>query len=385
MGRQSQEPKGGREKWLWTTLLLTFICPLVSSLADTPPSEPPTEWIDPATGHRVVRLSREPGSASLYFHQNAYSVDGQRLVITTPSGISTIDLKSHKIEQVVEGKVRVLMTGRKTGAIYCVRDDSVYTTDLDTRATRTVAKIPSYLRQDNSFAINCDETVLVGLAVDPQGKAEPRKLPANNSGGRLSARWAQGLPMVLFTIDLRSGELKKIHHQNDWMNQLQCSPTDPGQIVFCHEGPWQFNHRTLDDSHGRLGLDEDPCTEMDMDIAGYELEPDGKTIWYDLQTPRGTVFWLAGYNLETRERTWTTWNAMNGQCITTYRLTEHSLWATVVVQQRGLSRQRSMDHSISFAGKIAADRLAGAGREADQNRVLEVGATGGSVEAQLLA
>src|SRR5689334_5625716 len=38
--------------------------------------EPPTEWIDADTGHRVVRLSKEPGSASLYFHQNAYTPDG---------------------------------------------------------------------------------------------------------------------------------------------------------------------------------------------------------------------------------------------------------------------------------------------------------------------
>ncbi len=33
--------------------------------------EPPREWIEPATGHRVIRLSREPGTSSLYFHQNA--------------------------------------------------------------------------------------------------------------------------------------------------------------------------------------------------------------------------------------------------------------------------------------------------------------------------
>ena len=36
-------------------------------------AEPPREWIDPDTGHRVVRLSDEPGSQSLYFHQNAYT------------------------------------------------------------------------------------------------------------------------------------------------------------------------------------------------------------------------------------------------------------------------------------------------------------------------
>jgi oligogalacturonide lyase len=43
-----------------------------------PAKEPPVKWIEPATGHRVVRLSREPGS-SLYFHQNAYTATGDKL------------------------------------------------------------------------------------------------------------------------------------------------------------------------------------------------------------------------------------------------------------------------------------------------------------------
>ena len=33
--------------------------------------------------HRVVRLTSEPGSASLYFNQNGYTADGKRLVGTT--------------------------------------------------------------------------------------------------------------------------------------------------------------------------------------------------------------------------------------------------------------------------------------------------------------
>jgi|GEM_PF-6681436 len=49
-------------------------------------SEVPREWIDHDTGHRVVRLSDEPGSQSLYFHQNPYTPDGQELIITTPTG-----------------------------------------------------------------------------------------------------------------------------------------------------------------------------------------------------------------------------------------------------------------------------------------------------------
>src|SRR5258708_18645915 len=58
-----------------------------------PDSEPPTTWIDPDTGHRIVRLTREPGSASLYFNQNGYTADGRKMVYTTPDGISVLDLK----------------------------------------------------------------------------------------------------------------------------------------------------------------------------------------------------------------------------------------------------------------------------------------------------
>jgi hypothetical protein len=39
--------------------------------------ELPTEWIDKDTGHRVIRLSREDGTQSLYFNQNAYTADGK--------------------------------------------------------------------------------------------------------------------------------------------------------------------------------------------------------------------------------------------------------------------------------------------------------------------
>jgi oligogalacturonide lyase len=37
---------------------------------------------------------------------------------------------------------------------------------------------------------------------------------------------------------------------------------------------------------------------MDLEIAGHEFfSPDGKIIWYDLQTPKSKAFWLAGHEL----------------------------------------------------------------------------------------
>src|SRR5262245_42894027 len=92
--------------------------PLVISGISPASAEPPTEWIDPDTGHRVVRLSQEAGTASLYFHQNSYSPDGKKLVVTTPDGISTIDLTTRKLTQVAKGNVRIMVTGRKSGNVY---------------------------------------------------------------------------------------------------------------------------------------------------------------------------------------------------------------------------------------------------------------------------
>ena len=39
---------------------------------------------------------------------------------------------------------------------------------------------------------------------------------------------------------------------------------------------------------------------MDMEINGHEWwSCDGKTVWFDLQTPRSQVFWIAGVNMAT--------------------------------------------------------------------------------------
>jgi oligogalacturonide lyase len=265
--------------------------------------EPPVEWIEPQTGHRVVRLSREPGSASLYFHQYPFSADGKKMVFTTRQGISAVALQTRDVRQVVRGRVRVLVTGRKTGDVYYLRDDAVWAADLDTHEERRVAELPRGLRSGN-VAVNADETLIVGVAVDRDGEAKPRTPPGGRARG-LARRWAAGLPMVMYTIDVASGETKVIHRSNDWLNHLQCSPTDPNQILFCHEGPWHYVDRVwlirTDGSDLRL---VHPRT-MDMEIAGHEFfSNDGKAIWYDLQTPRSLVFWLAGYDIKSGARTW---------------------------------------------------------------------------------
>jgi oligogalacturonide lyase len=274
---------------------------------------PPKTWIDADTGHRIVRLTDEPGSASLYFNQNGYTADLRKMVYTTPQGISVLDLATHAAKTVVTGRVRIVVTGRKSQSVYYIKDNVVCATDVDTGVTREIAKMPQRGTTATISTVNADETLLAGTFTEATGvdynanrQEGPQRLDQPlNKGQMMEQRLAAHYPMSLFTIDVKTGELRVIHTSTDWLNHLEFSPTDPTLLMFCHEGPWHKVDRiwTLhtDGSH----LTKIHTRTMTMEIFGHEFwSTDGKTIWYDLQTPKGEVFWLAGYNVETGERTW---------------------------------------------------------------------------------
>jgi oligogalacturonide lyase len=290
---------------------LTFLCVvLAATLRAQTTTEPPRTWIDPDTGHRVVRLTDEPGSASLYFNQNAYTADGKKLVYTTPGGISVFNLETRASKAVVTGRVRVIVTGRKSQNVYYLKGDTVYSTDVATGTTREIAKIPP---RGSVATVNADETLLAGTyterdapPVNNTQSQQPQQLDqATDKEDSMERRLAARIPMGLFIVDVKTGAVTTIHKSTDWLNHLEFSPTDPTLLMFCHEGPWHKVDRLwtirTDGSH----ITKIHTRTMAMEIWGHEFwSQDGKTIWYDLQTPRGEVFWLAGYNVDTGERTW---------------------------------------------------------------------------------
>ncbi len=291
-------------------------------------AEPPLDWVDPATGHRVVRLSREAGSASLYFHQNAYTSEGDKLVITTPRGMETVNLTNHALEVVVPrasyalGGSSGVEVGRKSRQVYYgVRGDTgtiIRATHLDTKATRDVVQLP-FVAAFNG--INSDETLLIGTMSErgpglrptspPDAKAdskdgkEPAATPRTGSGKRpsLAARTNVPRAMKFYSADLKTGEVKFFNPSTNWLNHAQSSPTDPLMMLYCHEGTWHEVDRvwTL-----RVGTDTPRLMHartMPYEIAGHEFfSHDGRWVWYDLQTPRAKEFWLAGVHLTTGER-----------------------------------------------------------------------------------
>ncbi len=274
-------------------------------------SEIPLEWVDPDTGHRVVRLSRDAGTASLYFHQNAYTAAGDKLVVTSPAGISTIDLKTKQIDLIVPGRASSVIVGRRTRQVFFIKDNAVMAANLDTKAVREIVRKPE-LRSGSGFAINADETLLGGSfvtqPVEPQpatqAPAAPRGDEYPGKGNMMEQRLAAKLPMALYTINIKSGEVREFYHATDWLNHVQFSPTDPGLMMFCHEGPWHKVDRIwtirTDGTQKQLVHKR----TMEMEIAGHEFfSADGRAIWFDLQTPKSKVFWLAGVELASGKTT----------------------------------------------------------------------------------
>ena len=109
--------------------------------------------------------------------------------------------------------------------------------------------------------------------------------------------------MRLFSVSIKTGEVKTFHPSTNWLNHVQCSPTDPDLVLFCHEGEWHEVDRiwTI-----RAGSDEARLMHrrtMRYEIAGHEFfSHDGQWVWYDLQTPRSQEFWLAGVNVKSGRR-----------------------------------------------------------------------------------
>src|ERR1700736_3932540 len=259
---------------MYVNLLVVALCSAVLFGSD----EPPTSWIDPDTGHRVVRLTREPGSASLYFNQNGYTADGKKMIFTTPNGISVLDLQTHATKSVVEGKVRVIVAGRKTQQVYYLQDGAVWAADVDTGVKRQIAKLPP---RGSIATVNADETLLAGTYIEGNGQdyggnrpqqAQAQQLdqPANK-GQMMEQRLAARLPMGLFTVDNKTGEVKTIHRSTDWLNHLEFSPADPGLLMFCHEGPWHKVDRIWTMRTDGSDIKKVHTRTIAMEIAGHEF------------------------------------------------------------------------------------------------------------------
>src|SRR5262249_51362446 len=131
--------------------------------------------------------------------------------------------------------------------VYYIKGSSLYATHVDTKQTREIAKLPAGLGGASGLAVNADETLIASTGNDPKArelakdKKPDKPVPPPVKGKKDFS--PGGRSMVLFTVNIKSSEIKRIHYATDWLNHTQFSPTDPQQILFCHEGTWDLVDR----------------------------------------------------------------------------------------------------------------------------------------------
>ena len=314
--------------WLTLVMLASAGTALLSQVpvesAQGGPISSQRDWIDASTGHRVVRLTGDAGGSTLYFHDNAFSPEGDTLMFNTPAGIAVVDVAkigTTGLEpEVVAPTARGGYFARRSREIYYGgRDGGVTALHVDTRRTRDVP----YARG----LINADETLSVvknAKAVDVDGKyphpplrpivpqlqrmfpgkrmedLTPDQQYSVKKEDTLAPRALNpSLQSFIFT-NLKNGSALETGFQYGDLNHMQFNPTDPNLLLYCHEGTWHELDRTwtirTDGSQKQLMHKR----TIDMEINGHEWWSwDGKTIWFDLQTPRSQVFWIAGVEMAT--------------------------------------------------------------------------------------
>ena len=290
------------KKYISHFALLFLSAPAYSqAVLETGGKPMPNEWIDKDTHHKIIRLTRKEGSnASFYFHNNPFVGNKMVFYSTDKNGrqIHTVDLTTLKTEQITHqaSPMNGEIVAPKSKRVFYQVKDSVFATSVDTHETKLIFVFPKDY-QANITTLNADETLLAGSKASDEQKEIAKKYPEKKDF--FNRIFDAHLPNDLFTINLKTGELKKIHTENTWLGHVQFSPTNPEVLMFCHEGPWHEVDRiwTINTKTKEVKLMHKRT--MDMEIAGHEFfAPDGRTIWFDLQTPRSVKFFLAGTNIK---------------------------------------------------------------------------------------
>jgi oligogalacturonide lyase len=294
------------------------------------PESPGRDWIDAATGHRIVRLTDDAGGSTLYFHDNAFSPSGDTLMFSTPNGIAVVD-----VARIGSGSKGEIVTSAARGGYFARRTRDIYfneaaaaggrgggptmAVNIDTRQTRSVPNARGLINADESLSVakNANAADPLGTYPRPPTRAAVPQLQRMFPGRRMEDLTPDqqysvakedglapralnpGLQSFVFT-NLKTGGSRETGFQYGDLNHMQFNPVDPDLLLYCHEGTWHELDRTWTIRSDGTQMRLMHARTMDMEINGHEWWSwDGKTVWFDLQTPRSQVFWIAGVNMET--------------------------------------------------------------------------------------
>jgi oligogalacturonide lyase len=285
-------------KWqLYILALVLSILPGWAVAQTTQPALPgrvqtkpiPDEFIDPETKLRVIHLSRFPTdyASVIYFTYNTFSADSQFTLINAQFKdrwryLYTFDLTSMKASPLVTDRLtQSQVVAAKSGNVYYMADNAAWVIPLKGGTSRKICDIPARWCPGVGLTVNADESFLLSGSIDAEKDAATTRPSEQIING----------PNVLYTINLKTGELKVVHRDNKWFGHVQFSPVDPDLCMYCWEGNWAKVDRIwlINPSKSIIGNDGLVSSNariafhrmLPSEIAGHEFwHPNGKTIWF---------------------------------------------------------------------------------------------------------
>jgi oligogalacturonide lyase len=280
----------------------------------------PNEWIDKDTHHKLVKLTAamEGNSLSFYFHNDPfignemifYNSSNQNLNEVTDmkkeaipntnvnnKQLCSIDLITKKITQLTFHSTPMggEIVSEKTKTVFFQIKDSVFSVQLKTKVEKLVYVFPEDFKAGIT-TVNADGTLLAGSWATDSEKEISKNNPKKSDFFNLI--YDAHLPKTLFTINIKTGRLNKIFTDSAWLNHVQFSSVNPALLMFCHEGPWHKVSRIWTIDVNTKQVTQVHRRTIDNEIWGHEwFGKNGKTIWFDLQQPKGETFFVGGYDV----------------------------------------------------------------------------------------
>jgi oligogalacturonide lyase len=307
-----------KKSFLLSFLLLGYNGLYAQPVLETGGGPMPGEWIDKDTHHKMIRLADSSRSnLSFYFHNNPFVKD--KMIFYSSEKQNTDNIKKQETynsnardRQLYTINLKTLQTERlthqsspmkgeivsaKRNEVFYQIADTVFAINITTKKERKVFVFPPDFRGDIT-SINADGTLLGGARSLDAEKTIFRNNP--NKSDYFNKIFEAKLMRTLFTINIETKKLDKLFSDTAWLNHVQFSTTDPDLMMFCHEGPWHKVDRIWTINVKTKKITKVHTRTMDMEIAGHEwFSKDGKTIWFDLQQPRGATFFVGGYDIAT--------------------------------------------------------------------------------------
>lgn len=208
-------------------------------------------FTDGESGARITQLTDFAAhSHHLYFTNSGWYDGGRRLLVasdvSSAANLYGVDVKGDgsltRLTDFEGGPANAhsflhLFVNPARDEAYDVIDGNVLAVDLHARGTKTIAELPGGFNPSMLSVTADGRYICLSLFEDLSDR-----FPADLLHGYVGFREyhdARPLSKILKIPSDGSGPPETVWEERYWIGHVNCSPTLPNVLTFCHEGPWE--------------------------------------------------------------------------------------------------------------------------------------------------